>query len=159
MRTYRAIAVFAALVFAVGWTSHVLSERVNRNGVHGSGHSGESRSCPRRFGTSGPNLEDIDLLTRELDLSLPQVQSLRQLVEETSDSVKALEKQIHCALFHSRDQVRALLTPEQAARLDAMRDEKWKAFRAQRVADAVEWCHAHARLGDDQIAGIRQVLE
>lgn len=63
-------------------------------------------------------------MTRDLSLNADQVQQIRAIMEGTGSKIDALRKQhrpeFDAILTESRDRIRKLLTPEQAAKFDEM---------------------------------------
>ena len=63
-------------------------------------------------------------MTRELDLNEKQVQQVRAIMEETRGKVEGLRKQhrphYDAIRAESRDQIRQVLTPEQARKFDEL---------------------------------------
>lgn len=86
------------------------------------------------------DLRRLEAFTRELDLSDDQREQVRRIVERRRPERDRLMRRMfdECGQAMQRDkegmdaEIRALLTPEQQPRFDAMRERRAKFFRGER---------------------------
>jgi Spy/CpxP family protein refolding chaperone len=114
MTNRKAIALLAA-VFLLGAAAGVL-------GTMWATHTGLAASSrgPSKFSRQGAQ----EWLTHELQLTAEQQQQLGPILDETAAGYEAIRERVRPEYDQvrqqSRDRIRAILTPEQAARFEAL---------------------------------------
>lgn len=135
MKLYATIAVFALLVFGVGWTSHDLLDGKHRGGDRGS----RSSDRGRRHSGSGPYLATVERFAEELALTGEQRAALDELMHVTAREIEAREREQQAIMLDSRRRLHEILTQEQEEKLAALEDEKWRVYREERVTACKEF--------------------
>jgi Spy/CpxP family protein refolding chaperone len=103
-------------VFVIGVAAGYFSERYLVHKRH------EPR--PGERNRSGPRFPTLEILTKELSLSQGQKDQIREIFKRNEDRLKAFGEEFHKRVSEMRSQIKneinAVLTPEQKQKLEAM---------------------------------------
>ncbi len=161
MRLYLWIAVLVLLIFGIGWTSRLLAERAGspRIGPRSESH----RPGPERFDRHGPPgggpfLETVEGFAQELQLTPEQLAALDRIMRETTDAVRAKEREIWEIMHRTRPQVLAVLTEAQRQLLEELIDARQAERREQWLDARLEWLRGEVRLEEGALAAVRGIL-
>lgn len=146
MRSYAWTLMFVAVVFAVGWSTRLLADRVMDPLPSTVPPSTRCASCGSQISRCqqiGPHLTTIECLAEELLLDAEQSRQLRNLVADTSQAILDYERAVDSLVRRTRVQVDELLTDDQRARLDCVMEEKWREFQERRLAADMDWIRPH----------------
>ena len=123
----RPISAVVPFVLGVALTTggfvHAIDETTSRSRAHSADETTQRRVALR-----------LQTLAIKLELSADQKLALRPILESEANALRALrlntsitpeEQEVEMASIHAlhRDQIRSVLTPEQQARLDELRNE------------------------------------
>ena len=160
MKAIVSIATFGLLVFGVGWTSHVLAERIsNPRSATSSWRSCSSNRCGDSHGPdAGPFLNTVECFATDLALSPEQRSRLAELVEQTSQELQSHENAQRQLIQKTRHQVDELLTATQRADLEKLIVARWEEYRSWKVDACLEWLLSEG-VADPVRAQVEPVLE
>jgi len=103
-------------VFAIGGAAGYFSERYLVHKRH------EPR--PGEMDRRGPHFPTVEILAKELSLSQAQQDQIREIFKRNEDRLKVFGEEFHKRLGEMRSQIKneidAVLTPEQKQKLEAM---------------------------------------
>ncbi|MBI4880466.1 MAG: hypothetical protein HY812_12525 [Planctomycetes bacterium] len=161
MRLYLWISVLLLLVFGIGWTSRLLAERAG-TALDGP-RSEPRRPGPERFDRHGPPgggpfLETVEGFAEELALTQEQLAALDRIMQETTDAVRAQEREIWEIMHRTRPQVLAVLTEAQRQLLEELIDARLAERREQWLDARAEWLQSQVSLDEGTLAAVRGIL-
>jgi len=109
-------------VFIIGGAAGYFGERYLVHKRHEMGAGGRDRRCP--------HFPTVEILAKELSLSQVQQDQIREIFKRNEDRLKAFGEEFHKRLGEMRSQLKneidAVLTPEQKQKLEAMINEFMK---------------------------------
>ncbi len=119
------IVVSLVAVFAIGVAVGYFGERYVVHKRHEEARGGKGDGRPPHFPT-------VETMAKDLGLSLDQQARIREIFKNNEPRLEALGQEVHAHLGQLREQlmaeIKAVLTPEQIAKLDA----RLREFREKR---------------------------
>jgi len=110
------------VVFIIGGTAGYFGERYLVHKRHEPKPGGKDRR--------GPHFPTVEIMAKELNLSQAQQDQIREIFKRNEDRLKAFGEEFHKRLGEMRAQIKneidAVLTPEQKRKLEAMINEFMK---------------------------------
>ena len=160
MKLYATVLLLAAVVFAVGWTSHSLM--IQESGV-GDGPTVEASvaGSPSRGGvrcsSEGPFLARVKKLAGPLKLSEAQLQEIDRLIVDVSARALEYEDSVRNLYVESRQSVRQVLTFEQNDLMGCLMEEEWHQRKEAKVAGVHDY-GVTAGWDPDRLENVQQVI-
>ncbi len=122
------IVVSLVAVFAIGVAVGYFGERYVVHKRHEEARGGKGDGRPPHFPT-------VETMAKDLGLSLEQQDKIREIFKNNEPRLEALSGEVHQHLHDLREQlmaeIKAVLTPEQNAKLDA----RLREFREKRTKE------------------------
>jgi Spy/CpxP family protein refolding chaperone len=133
---FTAGAVFGALLFNPTQTATDVNGRTDRRDGRGDRREGPppGQQRPWSFMGSEAHIREIcERMTRDLDLSPAQQETIQDLIRQSQARIKAISDELapktREEMNRAREEIRALLTPEQQAKFDEInrrREARWR---------------------------------
>lgn len=174
MRTSVWMSVLLVLVFAIGWTSRLLTESrespsngsafagVTTSEPEGRDRSDRDRDRDRRGppgrGRGGPWSNSVQRFADRLGLDTDQESALEGVIEQTRLQVHDHEKAIWGVVTDGRRQMEELLRDDQRALLDQLLQDERDQARDAEIAQSLEWMRTEAGIAEPQLVEIEGIL-